>query len=58
VVFDAAQRARLDAIFPDGVCDYAQGDARRPGPLRADSGPTPGAAGRRHTPARDDIMGA
>lgn len=28
--FDAAQRARLDAIFPDGVCDYAQGDARRP----------------------------
>jgi hypothetical protein len=30
VVFDAAQRARLDAIFPTGVCDYAQGDARRP----------------------------
>ncbi len=30
VVFDASQRARLDAIFPSGVCDYAQGDARRP----------------------------
>jgi hypothetical protein len=30
VTFDAAQRARLDAIFPTGVCDYAQGDARRP----------------------------
>ncbi len=30
VAFDAAQRARLDAIFPTGVCDYAQGDARRP----------------------------
>ena len=30
VVFDAAQRAHLDAIFPTGVCDYAQGDARRP----------------------------
>jgi hypothetical protein len=30
VTFDAAQRARLDAIFPSGVCDYAQGDARKP----------------------------
>ena len=30
VVFDAAQRARLDTIFPTGVCDYAQGDARKP----------------------------
>ena len=30
VVFDAAQRAQLDAIFPTGVCDYAQGDARKP----------------------------
>jgi hypothetical protein len=30
VTFDSAQRARLDAIFPTGVCDYAQGDARRP----------------------------
>ncbi len=24
------QRDRLDAIFPDGVCDYPAGDARRP----------------------------
>ena len=30
VVFDAAQRNQLDAIFPTGVCDYSQGDARRP----------------------------
>ena len=30
VVFDAAQQAQLEAIFPEGVCDYAQGDARRP----------------------------
>ncbi len=30
VTFDAAQRARLDAVFPTGVCDYAQGDVRRP----------------------------
>ena len=30
VVFDAAQKAHLDAIFPTGVCDYAQGDARKP----------------------------
>nr|MDJ0852535.1 DUF6351 family protein [Myxococcota bacterium] len=30
VVFDAAQRARLDAIFPTGVCDYSKGDARKP----------------------------
>ncbi len=28
--FDPAQRARLDAIFPSGVCDYPLGDARRP----------------------------
>ena len=28
--FDAAQRARLDVIFPSGVCDYTRGDARRP----------------------------
>jgi hypothetical protein len=30
VAFDASQRARLDTIFPTGVCDYSQGDARRP----------------------------
>lgn len=30
VVFDAAQKARLEAIFPTGVCDYSQGDARKP----------------------------
>ena len=30
VTFDAAQRARLDQIFPTGVCDYSLGDARRP----------------------------
>jgi hypothetical protein len=30
VGFDPFQRARLDAIFPTGVCDYSQGDARRP----------------------------
>jgi hypothetical protein len=30
VVFTGAQKARLDAIFPTGVCDYSQGDARRP----------------------------
>lgn len=30
VVFDAGQRALLDAIFPDGVCDYTKGDAGRP----------------------------
>jgi len=30
VVFDAGQRAQLDVIFAAGVCDYAQGDARRP----------------------------
>jgi len=30
VVFSPAERARLEAIFPTGVCDYAQGDARRP----------------------------
>jgi hypothetical protein len=30
VSFDAAQRAKLDAIFPTGVCDYSQGDARKP----------------------------
>lgn len=30
VTFDAAQKAALEAIFPTGVCDYSQGDARRP----------------------------
>ncbi len=30
VVFDTTQRAKLDAIFPTGVCDYSQGDARKP----------------------------
>ncbi len=30
VTFDAAQRARLDAIFPTGVCDYSKGDAGKP----------------------------
>jgi len=30
VTFDPAQKARLDTIFSTGVCDYAQGDARRP----------------------------
>jgi len=30
VVFDAAQKAHLDAIFPTGVCDYSQGDSRKP----------------------------
>ncbi len=30
VVFDAGQRAQLDAIFPTGVCDHSKGDARRP----------------------------
>jgi hypothetical protein len=30
VTFDTAQRARLDVVFPTGVCDYAQGDARKP----------------------------
>ncbi len=33
VAFDPAQLATLAAIFPTGVCDYAQGDARRPGNL-------------------------
>lgn len=33
VEFSTAQRAQLDAIFPTGVCDYAQGDARRPSDL-------------------------
>ena len=27
---DAAQRARLEQIFPTGVCDYRKGDAARP----------------------------
>ena len=35
VVFDAGQVARLAAIFPTGVCDYSQGDARRPAGLSA-----------------------
>ena len=30
VVFDAAQKAQLEAIFPTGVCDYSLGDSRRP----------------------------
>ncbi|MBW1845306.1 MAG: hypothetical protein JRJ05_13265, partial [Deltaproteobacteria bacterium] len=30
VTFDTAQRARLDVVFPTGVCDYAQGAARKP----------------------------
>jgi hypothetical protein len=33
VVFSAEQRANLAAIFPDGVCDHTQGDARRPAGL-------------------------
>ena len=30
VEFSPAQRAQLETIFPDGVCDYSEGDARRP----------------------------
>ncbi len=30
VVFTPAERAQLEAVFPDGVCDYRQGDVRRP----------------------------
>jgi hypothetical protein len=30
VVFNAAQLTRLEQIFPRGVCDYSEGDARRP----------------------------
>ncbi len=30
VVFDEAQRALLDAIFPSGVCDYSKPDEGRP----------------------------
>jgi hypothetical protein len=30
VVFSGAEIARLEAIFPDGVCDYALGDSRKP----------------------------
>ena len=33
VTFTDAERARLGAIFPDGVCDYGKGDARRPAGL-------------------------
>jgi hypothetical protein len=33
VTFTAAQRERLGQIFPDGVCDYSKGDARRPASL-------------------------
>ena len=33
VVFSPEQRATLGAIFPDGVCDHTQGDARRPAGL-------------------------
>ena len=28
-----AELARLDAIFPDGVCDYSKGDAGEPNGL-------------------------
>ncbi|MFK7894738.1 MAG: DUF6351 family protein [Myxococcota bacterium] len=30
VVFTPVQLGQLDVVFPNGVCDYAQGDARRP----------------------------
>ena len=30
----AVERARLEEIFPDGVCDYRKGDALRPSHLR------------------------
>jgi hypothetical protein len=30
VTFDAAERALLDAIFPDGVCDYSKPDRGKP----------------------------
>lgn len=30
VAIDAATQAQLEAIFPDGVCDYEQGDVGRP----------------------------
>ena len=30
VVFSGPEIARLEAIFPDGVCDYALGDSRKP----------------------------
>ncbi|TDT18309.1 hypothetical protein BDK89_3928 [Ilumatobacter fluminis] len=33
VTFTDEQLAVLSATFPDGVCDYAQGDARRPADL-------------------------
>ncbi len=29
---DAVQQARLEAIFPSGVCDWSQGDVGRPAP--------------------------
>jgi hypothetical protein len=28
----AADRTRLEEIFPDGVCDWSQGDVGRPAP--------------------------
>jgi len=30
IEIDAATQARLELIFPDGVCDYTKGDAGRP----------------------------
>jgi len=30
VIFSPAEMARLEVIFPDGVCDYSQGDTRKP----------------------------
>ena len=33
VTFTPAQLGALQATFPEGVCDYAQGDARRPADL-------------------------
>lgn len=30
IPIDATTRQHLEAIFPDGVCDYSQGDAGRP----------------------------
>jgi hypothetical protein len=29
-IFSPAEMARLEEIFPDGVCDYSQGDVRKP----------------------------
>ena len=30
VIFSPPEIARLEVIFPDGVCDYSQGDSRKP----------------------------